>query len=476
MCLAGIIKFGAYIPKYRLGPKTVGWNSSSERAVANFDEDSITMAVAAGFDCINNIDRNKIDGVIFASTTSPYAEKQSASIVAEALDLRQNLFTIDMAGALKCGVSALRSALDSVIAGSCRLVLVLVSDSRQASPRSDVERNSGDGAVAFLIGTEDVIAECDGFYAFSQNILDNWRSSNDPFVNTWEDRFSTEEGLDRVLQYSVDGFLDKYQLKPSDIDKIALYAPDYRRHSSLAKRLGFEPSQIEDPMFDVLGNTGAAFALMILAKTLEACSAGQRIVVAAYGDGSDILGFKVTGTALDKGSSLLVTGHLSSKHLLEDYETYAKWRDVWEMDDGSRRPSANSPSATALWRENEKNIRLYGSKCTSCDYIQYPAQKVCVNCQAITGGSNIRLSDKQGSIFTYSMDYIAGTVDVPLVITVVNFDCGGRLLCMMTDREVDKVCIGMTIEMSFRKLRVVNGIHNYYWKSIPKRGLSYERY
>ena len=76
---------------------------------------------------------------------------------------------------------------------------------------------------------------------------------------------------------------------------------------------------------------------------------------------------------------------------------------------------------------------------------------------------------------TYSMDYIAGTVDVPLVITVVNFDCGGRLLCMMTDREVEKVSIDMPIDMSFRKLRVVNGIHNYYWKSIPKRGLSYER-
>jgi hypothetical protein len=23
--------------------------------------------------------------------------------------------------------------------------------------------------------------------------------------------------------------------------------------------------------------------------------------------------------------------------------------------------------------------------------------------------------------------------------------------------------------MSFRKLRVVNGIHNYYWKAIPQR-------
>ena len=69
------------------------------------------------------------------------------------------------------------------------------------------------------------------------------------------------------------------------------------------------------------------------------------------------------------------------------------------------------------------------------------------------------------------MDYIAGSVDVPLVITVVNFVDGGRILCMMTDREIDEVHIGMPVQMSFRKLRVVNGIHNYYWKSIPMRGV-----
>ena len=83
--------------------------------------------------------------------------------------------------------------------------------------------------------------------------------------------------------------------------------------------------------------------------------------------------------------------------------------------------------------------------------------------------SDLRLSDRPGSVFTYSMDYIAGTIDTPLVVGVVDFDVGGRILCMMTDRELDEVHVGMPVEMSFRKLRVVNGIHNYYWKAIPVR-------
>ncbi|GIT02120.1 MAG: hypothetical protein CM1200mP27_07450 [Chloroflexota bacterium] len=65
--MAGISAFGAYIPKYRLGPDTDGWDSSGERSIANFDEDSISMAVAAGIDCLRNQHRDPIDGLLFAS-------------------------------------------------------------------------------------------------------------------------------------------------------------------------------------------------------------------------------------------------------------------------------------------------------------------------------------------------------------------------------------------------------------------------
>ena len=81
----------------------------------------------------------------------------------------------------------------------------------------------------------------------------------------------------------------------------------------------------------------------------------------------------------------------------------------------------------------------------------------------------IRLSDQPGTVFTFSLDYLAGTVDTPLAIVVVDFEPGGRVLCMMTDREISEVQIGLSVEMSFRKLRVVNGIHNYYWKAVPRR-------
>ena len=467
--MAGISAFGGYVPRYRLGAATDGWNSSVERSIANFDEDSVSMAVAAGTDCLEARDRQSIDGLLFATTTPPYSEKQCAAIIANALDLRRDIFTADITDVLRAGTTALKSALDSVTAGSARQVLVIASDNRQGAPKGDAERNSGDGAAAFIVSQDDVIAEHEGAYTITENMMDTWRSAGDPFVRSWEDRFAIEEGLERILGDAISGFMERQGIAAKDVGKLALYAPDGRRHSQLARQLGFSAEQVQDPMFGRLGNTGAAFPLMLLATALEDAGPDQLIVTVSYGDGSDVLGFRATAQSGNGRASAGVSGFLESKQVLGSYETYARWRDVWLTDASSRRPQAQSPSVSALWRDGDRNIRFYGASCNQCGFVQYPPQRVCVQCRTLDDATPVRLSDQPGKVFTYSMDYIAGTTDSPLVIAVVDFDQGGRTLCMVTDRELDEICIGMPVEMSFRKLRVVNGIHNYYWKAIPRR-------
>ena len=467
--MAGISAFGAYVPRYRLGDATDGWNSRVERSIANFDEDSVSMAVAAGVDCLKGRDRQQIDGLFFATTTPPYAEKQCASIISTALDLRRDIFTADITDVLRAGTTALKSALDSVAAGSAGQVLVIASDNRQGAPKGEAERNSGDGAAAFIVSRDNVIAEHEGAYTITENMMDTWRSAGDLFVRSWEDRFAIEEGLERILGDALAGFMEKQGIAARDVGKLALYAPDGRRHSQLARQLGFSAEQVQDPMFGRLGNTGAAFPLMLLVSALEDTGPGQLIVTASYGDGSDVIGFRTTDQAANGRASAGVSGFLESKQVLDSYETYARWRDVWLTDAASRRPQAQSPSVSALWREGDRNIRFYGATCNQCGFVQYPPQRVCVKCQSRDDATPVRLSDQPGKVFTYSMDYLAGTTDTPLVIAVVDFDGGGRTLCMVTDRELDEIKVGMPVEMSFRKLRVVNGIHNYYWKATPRR-------
>ena len=136
---------------------------------------------------------------------------------------------------------------------------------------------------------------------------------------------------------------------------------------------------------------------MLLTQALADAGPEQLIMLVSYGDGSDVLAFRTTsavGRPPPKGmgqkgmgqkgmgqKGMGLKGHLESKRVLESYEVYARWREVWPTDDAARRPAPASPSVTALWREEEKNLRFHGEKCNSCGYIQYPPQRVCVNCQ-----------------------------------------------------------------------------------------------
>ena len=103
--MAGITLYGAYIPLYRLDRAQIAnaWGvpgAPGEKAVANYDEDSITMSVAACLDCLGNMDRQQVDGLFLATTTSPFREKQAAAIVARAVDLRPDALTTDYVNSL----------------------------------------------------------------------------------------------------------------------------------------------------------------------------------------------------------------------------------------------------------------------------------------------------------------------------------------------------------------------------------------
>jgi len=72
-------------------------------------------------------------------------------------------------------------------------------------------------------------------------------------------------------------------------------------------------------------------------------------------------------------------------------------------------------------------------------------------------------------LFTYALDYIAGSQDIPLAVCIINFDGGGRMMCTMTDRDISEIKVDMPLEMTFRKLFTVEGVHNYFWKCVPLR-------
>ena len=174
--------------------------SAGERAVANFDEDSLTMAVAASRDCLNKIPAPRIDALYFATTTAPYKEKQGAALIAAVLQCDPETQTLDFGNSLRSGTSAISAAVNAVAGGAIKTALVCISDMRLAHPKSYHEMVFGDGAVALLIGNQNVIAEVEHFHSIFDEIQDVWRSDKDVFIRAAVARFSEDYGYARVVK------------------------------------------------------------------------------------------------------------------------------------------------------------------------------------------------------------------------------------------------------------------------------------
>ncbi|MFP6623606.1 MAG: zinc ribbon domain-containing protein [Myxococcota bacterium] len=469
--MIGISSYGAYVPRTRLPLAMIGGHPAKdggpEKAVAWNDEDSVTMAVTAGVNCLEGLDRSVVDGVLFASTTYAFGEKQASALIARALDLRREVRTADYSGSLRAGTSALRAAFDAVTAGSARNVLVIASDSRMAAPGSTLETNFGDGAAAFLVSDTGAVATLEGSHSVADEIVDVWRSEGDPFVHSWEDRFVVQEGYIPRISEAVEGLLEATGSKLEDFTKLALYAPDARSHRTVARAIGASPEQLQGPLFGRLGNTGAAFAPMQLAAALETASSGARLLVASYGDGAEALAFRVTDQLEKLDSRRGVGWHLERRRPATSYDGYLKARSLktTEWDAGS----APGLSATVHFRERDDDLSLRGQKCRNCSATQFPAQRVCESCFARDDFESVRLSDRIGKVVTYTFDYFFPTPDPPTVVTVTEVD-GARLHLQLVNCTPEETEIGLSVEFVFRRIHMGGGRPNYYWKGSPVPG------
>ncbi len=320
--MVGITSYGGYIPLHRLSREEFfrawgGFAMPGERAVANFDEDSVTMATEAAIDCMKGIDPKTVDGLFFATTTSPYREKQCSAIISVALDLGREIRTADFTGSLRAGTIAIASAMDAINAGAAKSIMVTAADLRLGAPAGDFEQALGDGGAALLLGEKGVIATIEGSYSISDDFSGVWRSDADTFVRTWEDRMVLDEGYSAVLPEAISGLMKKYNLAPGDFAKVVYDTPtDIRRHARVTGGLKFDAAQLQDPLFMTVGNTGAALAMMMLVAALEEAKPGDRILFASYGNGADAFVLQVTPEIEKVRDRRGIKNHLASKRML----------------------------------------------------------------------------------------------------------------------------------------------------------------
>lgn len=471
---AGIETYGAYIPITRLPLSVISGKAAkegdAEKAVAWSDEDAVTMAVTAGQNALQGVDRSKIDVVILATTTHAFSEKQGASIVAKALSLTGDVKTIDIGASLRAGVIALQQAIDAVKAGSARKVLVIASDCRMGAPKSGIEANIGDAAVALVIGSDHVIAELTATASQANEMMDVWRRQGDNFVHTWEDRFINDHGYIENTVAAIKTLFAKTGKSAKDFSKACIYATDARNLGSVMKGVGLKADQMQDAMFGKVGNAGAAFAPMLLVAALEKAKAGDTLLVTAYGDGADAQVFTVKGEIKDKKNRRAVSFYLHRRRTVDHYNKYLSARDLTITE----YPAADDQgiSATVQYRSRDENISFRGQVCGNCGTHQFPKGRVCVRCGSKDEWAAYTYANCTGKVLTYTHDAFYPSPEPPTVATIIEVvladgKAGPRIHMQFADAPAKEVKIGLPVEFVFRRIHRAGKRPNYYWKCLP---------
>jgi hydroxymethylglutaryl-CoA synthase len=470
--MAGIVSYGSYIPYRRLKRAAISQvlpgaaHGKGERAVASFDEDAVSMAVEAVRDALKAAPKGNIGTLIFATTTPPYAEKLNAAIVGAATRLPAEMRALDMAGSVRAGISALLQGFDAA-AGSKSQAIVAMSDSRLGAPEGKAEQQNGDGAAAFVLGTEGVIAEIEATSSVTREFLDTWRAPGERFAHTWEERFALTQAYSPLLSKVVQDVLGKAKCAPGDLAKVIIDAPNPRAADEFLRALKLDPSKIGDSFALTVGQTGAAHPGLMLTGVLPQLKPGDRVLVASVADGADAIVLRATPAIASFKPVRSVGQQIESKGDVS-YGSYLKWREILPTEP-PRRPDPDRPAGPPMFRAEQWKFGFVGTRCTACGTPQLPPQRVCVKCRAYDKMEPYPFADRTARIATYAIDRLAFSLNPPTVNVVIDFEGGGRFLCEMTDCEPEKVAIGQEVEMTFRRLFTADGVHNYFWKARPRR-------
>ena len=331
--MPGIHAYGGYVPRLRLQRAVVAqahqWFAPGlkglargERAMANWDEDAITLAVEAARDALPEAARGAVGTVVLASTSAPFADRQNAGIVKEALNLRDDVLTLDAAGSQKCGTGALIQALRTA-SDAHGQVLCIASERARARAASEAELTNGDAAAAIATGEDDGIARFIGSHSVAVDFIDHFRGQTAEYDYGWESRWVRDEGYSRIAGSAVKAALKKFGIDGAAVTRFIVPIPVKGVGESLAKMAGIPAEAVQDTLSATLGHAGCAQPLVLLAQALSVAKPGERIVLLGFGQGCDVLLFETTAAIATHSHPRGIAGWLARGKPDEEVARYA---------------------------------------------------------------------------------------------------------------------------------------------------------
>lgn len=463
--MVGITGIYPYIPRHRMKVSTIdqAWNRTGkkeERSVANFDEDTITMAV----NTVASIQSEWSDlhSLYFATTSSPLQEGSPSSLITYILGASAECRTVDLNQSLRSSTIGLRMALEQASQAEIDFkALVVASDQRKGKKGSELERLLGDAACTVEIGKKKVIAQFIDSAAVHDFSYDTWQNAQEGHLEQADGKFSSELKGQMLVQAGRD-LLAKAPISSSDIQWVAVSVDQPRLAQIVSKKLDLPASSLNHSLLSSsIGFTGVTSPFLQLNEILLKAKQGDKVMMLHYGSGADAYLFEITEGIESFQKKNDLSEQIKEQSPIEHYQEYLLRRRVEEKE-------GLAPYSTPVYvkRESENNLRLRAQKCTVCETVVFPKRSNCLACRSKESLEWIWL-ERTGRIFTYTHDHLFPAEIQPMTMVVIDLDGGGRLFVQMTDYDPEKVRMGDRVSLSFRRIHDGGGFPNYYWKAVP---------
>ncbi|HQT44415.1 MAG TPA: hydroxymethylglutaryl-CoA synthase [Candidatus Micrarchaeota archaeon] len=338
--IAGIIGWGAYVPKYRIKAEEIAavWGEEpdriikglgvQEKSVPDIDEDTATMAVEASRIALERAGINPADlGAVFVGSEShPYAVKPTATVLAEAIRATPHLTAADTEFACKAGTVSMQICAAMVASGMAKYGLAVGSDTSQGRPGDALEYTAAAGAAAFVIGNDkkESAATIDATYSFTTDTPDFWRRQHAEFP-THGGRFTGQPAYFRHVMSATQGLFEKTGTLAKDYDYIVFHQPNGKFPIEAAKKMGIDPEKLKVGLkTPIIGNTYSGASPIGLCAVLDIAKPGEKVLVTSFGSGAGSDSFAITVTDLIKEKQ---KKGVKLDHFINDkeYVSYAKY-------------------------------------------------------------------------------------------------------------------------------------------------------
>jgi hydroxymethylglutaryl-CoA synthase len=297
---AGIVSYGAYVPRYRITPAEIGrvWGVDGEgmgqglnvhrKSVPSPDEDTITISTEALRMALvrGAIDPQTIGAVYVGSESHPYAVKPTATVVAQAVGATPNLTAADFEFACKAGTAAIQTCLGLVGAEMVRYGVAIGTDTSQGAPGDALEYSASAGGAAIIVGRERIICRVLRTLSYTTDTPDFWRREGQKYPSH-SGRFTGEPAYFRHVTECAHRIMEASGTTAKDYRYVVFHQPNGKFPQRVGKQLGFTDDQMRYGLVTpFIGNTYSGAALIGLANVLDHARPNERILMVGYGSGA----------------------------------------------------------------------------------------------------------------------------------------------------------------------------------------------